>query len=104
MHGDARSRRLVVVPDALLNPPAGSADNITALAEGGWGLVVLPPCDVTGAARAGWLEAIVDEVVAFLDDDYEVAFARVDDEALTEFARALHAAGHKLTRELELCP
>ena len=102
MHGDARSRRLVVVPDALLNPPPGGPDHVSALAGGGWGVVVLPPLEVAGAARADWLEAIVEEVVTFLDDDYEVALARVDDEAVVEFTRALRAAGRDVTSELEL--
>jgi len=104
VHGDARSRRLVVVPDALLNPPAGTADRITDLMGGGWGLIVLPPRDVAAATRAASLEAIVEEVVVFLDGGYEVAIVRVDDEALAEFVGALRAAGHDITRELELRP
>lgn len=104
MRGDARSRRLVVVPDALLNPPAGGADRVTDFAGDGWGLVALPPRDVAGATRAAWLEAIVEEVVVFLDDGYEVAIVRVDDEALAEFVGALRAAGRNITGELELRP
>jgi hypothetical protein len=102
VRGDVRSRRLVVVPDTLLNPPAGPPDHAMGLAADGWGLVVLPPGEVTGGARAAWLEAIVEEVVTFLDDDYEVALARVDDDAIAEFARALRAFGREPTRELEL--
>jgi hypothetical protein len=102
MRGDARSRRLVVVPDALLNPPPGSPDHVTALGADGWGVVVLPPPGLAPAARATWLEAVVEEVVTFLDDGYEVALARVEDEALTELRRALGAAGYEVTRELEL--
>jgi hypothetical protein len=104
MLGDARSRRLVVVPDALLNPPPGSPDHVTALGADGWGVVVLPPPGLAPAARAAWLEAVVEEVVTFLDDDYEVALARVEDEDLSEFTRALRASGHEVTRELELAP
>ncbi len=102
MRGDVRSRRLVVVPDGLLNPAPGAPDHAAGLAVDGWGLVVLPPGEVTGGARAAWLEAIVEEVVTFLDDDYEVALARVDDGAVVEFARALRATGGEPTRELGL--
>jgi hypothetical protein len=50
------------------------------------------------------LEAVVEEVVTFLADDYEVALARVEDEALTEFRRVLGASGYEVTREVELAP
>jgi len=104
VRGDARSRRLVVVPDALLNPPPGDPDHVTALAAAGWGVVVLPPADSAGAARAAWLEAIVEEVVTFLDDGYDVALARVEDGVLAEFARAVRATGRDVPRELGLRP
>ena len=43
VRGDLRSRRVAVVADSVLNPPAGGADHLTPLTEAGWGLVVLPP-------------------------------------------------------------
>jgi hypothetical protein len=97
MRGDVRSRRVVVVPDALVNPPPGAADHADALAAAGWGLVVLPP-----ARSEAWLDAIVEQVVTLLDDGYEVALARADDEAVAEFARVLRAAGRDVPPELAL--
>jgi hypothetical protein len=102
MRGDVRSRRVAVVPDALVNPPPGGVDHAAALAAAGWGLVVLPPAESLGAARGAWLEAIVDEVITFLGDDYEVALAGVGDAAVAEFSQALRAAGHEVTRKLDL--
>jgi hypothetical protein len=81
MRGDGRSRRVAVVPDAFLNPPAGSDDGLLRLAEAGWGVVALPrpglPADVEEAALA----AVSDQLTAYLDDGYEVALAEPDDPA-----------------------
>jgi hypothetical protein len=81
MRGDGRSRRVAVVPDAYLNPPAGADDVLVALAEAGWGVVALPPpglpADVAGPALA----AIADQLTAYLDDGYEVALADPGDPA-----------------------
>jgi len=95
MRGDARSRRLVVVPDALLNPPAGAHDDLAPLAAAGWGVVALPP-----VRDEKWLETIVEQVVTFLDDGYEVALACSEDEAVAVFREALRATGRDVTREL----
>jgi hypothetical protein len=79
MRGDGRSRRVAVVPDAILNPPAGADDRLLQLAGAGWGVVALPqpglPADVERAALA----AVADQVTAYLDDGYEVALAEPDD-------------------------
>ncbi len=101
MRGDARSRRMVVVPDRVLNPPPGAPDRLSALEAEGWGIVALAPADLVPEASAAWLEAIVEQVVTFLDDGYEVALSTGDDPQLREFERALAAAGRAVTRELE---
>jgi hypothetical protein len=97
MRGDVRSRRLVVVPDSVVNPASGDPDRLGSLAAEGWGVVALPP-----ARSEAWLDAIVEEVVVFLDDGYEVAIAPADDAAVAEFRRALRATGRDVTRELDL--
>jgi hypothetical protein len=97
VRGDVRSRRLVVVPDAVVNPPAGGVDHAARLAADGWGLVALPP-----VRSEAWLDAIVEQVVTFLDDGYEVALASAGDAAVAEFRRALRATGRDVSRELEL--
>jgi hypothetical protein len=97
MRGDVRSRRLVVLPDALVNPPAGDPDHLASLAAAGWGVVALPP-----ARSEAWLDAIVEQVVTFLDEGYELAIARANDEAVAAFVHALRAAGRDVPRELTL--
>jgi hypothetical protein len=91
----------VVVPDSVANPPPGSSDRLSAFAEDGWGVIVLCPPGLVPSARAAWLEAIVDQVVTFLADDYEVALVRADDEETQQFVTALRAAGKAVTRVID---
>ena len=62
MRGDGRSRRVAVVADAVANLPPGSPDTLVALADGGWGVVVLPPGGLDASSRDAWLGAIVDQI------------------------------------------
>jgi hypothetical protein len=39
----------------------------------GWGVIALCPPGLEPSARGAWLDAIVDQVVTFLDGEYEVA-------------------------------
>ncbi len=50
-----------------------------------------------------WLDAIVDQVVTFLDDEYEVALVYSDGPEMEEFVTALRAAGRTVRQQLE-CP
>jgi hypothetical protein len=101
MRGDGRSRRVAVVPDSVINPPSGSdAGRLAALEEAGWGIVALGSPDLVPEARAAWLEAIVEQIVTFLDDDYDVALMAADDAETGEFVRALAATGRAVTRAL----
>jgi hypothetical protein len=74
VRGDGRSRRVMVVPDAFLNPAAGD-DALLGLAEAGWGVVALPRAGLPAHVREAALAAVVDQLTAFLDDGYEVALA-----------------------------
>ncbi|MGN6378652.1 MAG: hypothetical protein ACTHNU_06840 [Gaiellales bacterium] len=96
MAEDARSRRVAVVPDRVINPPPGSPDVLGELAAAGWGVVGLPPQGLPAAPRAGWLEAVVDQLLAFVDGGYEVAALAVDDEDLRELAAIAARAGREL--------
>jgi hypothetical protein len=95
MHGDMRSRRVAVVADAVVNPPDGAADELDVLEREGWGVVVLPPPDLVPEAREPWLAAVVEEVVTFLDDGYEVVLRAGGPEA-DGFRAALAAPGREL--------
>ena len=94
MHGDGRSRRVAVVPDAVLNPPSGARDRLGELALEGWGVVALPAPDLPAEITLPLIAAAVDEVIAFLDDGYEVALLPAGDDAvMRRFVAALAASG-----------
>ena len=100
MHGDARSRRIAVVPDSVVNPPPDSLDHLATLAAQGWGVIALAPANACASAKAEWRAAILDQVVTFLDDGYEVVCVHGDDEEMRLFHAALDAAGRRLSRTI----
>ena len=102
MRGDLRSRRVAVVPDSVLNPPAGGADHLAPLTEAGWGLVVLPPAGLPAGTEQAMVAAIADQVVTFLDDDYEVALGWPGDERTERLIEALSAIGRRIERRIDL--
>jgi hypothetical protein len=101
LRGDGRSRRVVVVPDSVVNPAPGDDDVLSTLAGEGWGVIALPPLELQPPAES-WLEAVVDEVVTFLDADYEVALLRPEDPAAQAFINKLDKTGRTAIRVLEL--
>jgi hypothetical protein len=78
MKGDRRGMRVALVPDAVLNPPAGAPDRLTELAAEGWGVIALPPDGLPDAQAEAWRAAALDQaaelarhgatVVELLDD------------------------------------
>lgn len=101
MRGDARSRRVAIVPDGLLNPPAGAPDLLATLAADGFGVVALCPQGLDADAGTAWRAAIVQQVAVYLADGYEVVLVRDDSGETAAFEHALHAAGHCVTRLLD---
>ena len=98
MRGDGRSRRVVVVPDVVVNPPPGARDRLGELALGGWGVVALPPPDMPADISHPLVAAAVDQVVAFLDGGYQVALLpAADDPGMRRFVTALAASGRAVT-------
>ena len=102
MRGDLRSRRVAVVTDAVLNPPAGGVNHLTPLTEAGWGLVVLPPAGLPEGTERAMVAAIADQVATFLDDDYEVALGWPGDERTERLIEALSASGRRIERRIDL--
>jgi hypothetical protein len=102
VRGDLRSRRVAVVTDSVLNPPAGGADHLTPLTEAGWGLVVLPPAGLEAGTERAMIAAIADQVVTFLDDGYEVALGWPGDERTGRLIEALSAIGRRVERRIDL--
>jgi hypothetical protein len=101
LHGDVRGRRIAVVPDTVVNPPVGGPDHLSSLAQEGWGVIALCPPGLEPSARGAWLDAIVDQVVTFLDGEYEVALVYSDGAEMQEFVTALRAARRTVPRALE---
>jgi hypothetical protein len=100
LRGDTRRRRVIVVPDSVVNPPEGAPDQLSNLAAEGWGVIALSPAEVDGSARAVWVDIVVEQVITFLDDDYEVALVQCADPAIQEFVSALAETGREITRVL----
>jgi hypothetical protein len=102
VRGDVRGRRIAVVPDSIVNPPPRAPDSLRRLADEGWGVVTLWPPGLDATARSAWVDMTVEQVVTFLDDDYEVVIVRADDEDVQAFVAALRDAGRHVTGVLEL--
>jgi hypothetical protein len=100
LRGDARERRVIVVPDSVVNPPEGAPDHLSTLAAEGWGVIALTPAEVERSARAVWVDIVVEQVITLLDDDYEVALVQGADPAIQEFVSALAETGREVTRVL----
>jgi hypothetical protein len=74
------------------------------LAQEGWGVIALCPLGLEPSVQKQWLDAVVDQVVTFLDDDYEVALVSHHESETYEFVAALQATGRTVTRVLDLPP
>jgi len=98
MRGDARSRRVVVVPDLVVNPPDGASDRLSDLALSGWGVVALPPATLPAEVAHPLVAATVDQVIALLDGGYEVALLPcAADPGMRRFVAALAASGRTVS-------
>jgi hypothetical protein len=83
---DARSRRVAVVPDALLDPM------LDELGAAGFGIIQLPPAGLDAATREAWIEQAAEHVAEFVRTGYEVVL--VDDGSdAAALAAALAALG-----------
>ncbi|HKP19582.1 MAG TPA: hypothetical protein VJT84_13995 [Gaiellaceae bacterium] len=78
---DARSRRVAVVADSLLEPL------LDELRAQGYGVIQLPPAGLDRDTALAWLEQVGEHVAEFRRNDYEVVLA--DDGAYTEELGAL---------------
>jgi len=94
MRSDGRSRRVAVVPDAVVNPPPGARDRLAELTLAGWGVIALPPPNLPPDISSPLVAAAVDQVIALLDGGYEVALLpAADDPGMRRFVTALAASG-----------
>lgn len=85
---DQRSRRVVVLPDALINP--GSVLNggdgarapdplVTALVEDGWGFVEMPPHRLAAATARAMVETIGGDLADYLKHGHRVVIVATPD-------------------------
>jgi hypothetical protein len=93
---------VAVVPDEVVNPPPGGSDPLSILAQEGWGVIALCPPGLEPSVHRAWLDAVVDQVVTFLDDEYEIALVSGDESEMQGFVTALRANGRTVTRVLDL--
>ena len=94
MRTDGRSRRVAVVPDAIVNPPPGARDRLGELTLAGWGVIALPPPSLPAEISHPLVAAAVDQVIALLDGGYQVALLpAADDPGMRRFVTALAASG-----------
>jgi hypothetical protein len=63
---DARSRRVAVVADALLDAM------LDELGAAGYGIIQLPPASLDAATREAWIEQAAEHVAEFVRTGYEV--------------------------------
>lgn len=83
---DARSRRVAVVADSLLEPL------LDELGREGFGIIQLPPAGLDPETAVAWLEQTAEHVAEFRRNEYEVVL--VDDGAhAAELERALSQLG-----------
>ena len=83
---DARSRRVAVVADSLLER------SLDELNREGFGIIQLPPTDLDSETASAWLEQTAEHVAEFRRTGYEVVLA--DDGLHTaQLERALRAVG-----------
>jgi hypothetical protein len=102
LRGDFRGRRVAVVPDSVVNPPHGVPDLLPRLAADGWGIIALASAELGSSERAALLDLVVEQVVTFLDDNYDVALVDGEDRAIQAFATKMQEIGRAVPRVLEL--
>jgi hypothetical protein len=84
--GDARSYRMAIVAEYLVNPDAPENERLggappaacALLEELGYGLVVLPPYDFPDAGIAERVEYLVDDALEYRSSGYDVVVVGVD--------------------------
>lgn len=95
MIGDGRSRRIAVVPDALVNSEADRA-RMDALVAEGWGLIQLPAGDLDPAVRAELVELIAEQVDEYQRHGYVVAAHAPDAQSQQDVAAIAEACREAL--------
>jgi uroporphyrinogen-III synthase len=93
-HGDVRSTRIAIVPDAVL---AGLLDD---LEEAGWAVMQLPPAEIDADVARLWVGQTAEQAAEFLRNDYTVVLAG-ETEWADELDRALADLGAPALTRIE---
>ena len=104
MEGDARSFRVAVCADALVNPEPGGLDALAVCERTGFGVMQLPATWYPDDVAAGWLEQVAEQLDEYLRRGYSVVLVtRAGDPAGARqrdaLGSALAAIGHELPVE-----
>jgi hypothetical protein len=91
---EVRSRRIVIVPDALVNPAVNGIDGLAAAHRTGWGVMQLPALDYPPEVRQRALTELAAQVRVYQLASFDLAVAA----DRPELAQALEAAGASLPR------
>jgi hypothetical protein len=89
VEGDARSFRVALVADALVNPPPGGVDALPVLDAEGFGVIQLPSDDYPEAVAAPLLEQVAEQAEEFARHGYVLVLVGARD----GLAEALAAYG-----------
>jgi hypothetical protein len=69
---DARSFRVALIADKLVNPGPDSVDGLSVLDGAGWGAITLPPDSCPGDVAAEILDQVAEQVDEFRRNGYDV--------------------------------
>jgi hypothetical protein len=71
--GDARSYRVALIADELVNPAEGGIDGLAELERAGWGAVQLPASTYPDAVARPMLEQVAEQAEEFARHGYTLA-------------------------------
>jgi hypothetical protein len=106
VEGDARSFRVAVCADALVNPEPGGLDGLAVCERAGFGVMQLPATWYPEDVAAGWLEQVAEQLDEYLRRGYAVVLVTCAGDPAgagqrTALGAALGAIGHALPPEHE---
>lgn len=72
MERDARSLRVALMADQLVNPPPSGVDGVAAAAAAGWGVLALPADDYPAAVAERLLFEVAEHAEEFARHGYDL--------------------------------
>lgn len=72
---DARSRRIIVASDQLVN---GEPSILETAARAGWGVMQLPPTRLNDRDAQRWLDGMLDDIAEYIRNGFTVALVAAE--------------------------